>query len=772
MLLTIDNFDSAGPRDYTAALEAAPALKITRRLNHASRMEFSLAALTPALLVPRVGARVLLSGAGEVRLFTGYVDSPPRHEYLGWGERGPMHRLFCSCTSDEFLLDSAAQPARPAFVNRTAGDALRALTSALLPGAFNLAAVADLDRLSLVLVSRELRWSDHAREIAFRARAAYRAHDGAVSLAALGAVQHSFSEADPRFCPDGLRLKTAPAATNQITIVGKGEPRLWVSDYFLGDGVTAGFFMSNKPFLQHRFTILDDTFSGTALDPLRWLVSDPAHAISVSNGKLLLAGGSGGDGATTVSFAEPIELGGGYSIQHGAITPTADCNGILGGLYDAAASPAVVAANCLAGFLFSTTIGQVSMQAIVNGAAVGSPIALQLGQPYTLTTLLHSSAIHRRGENFYSSQHPAGNPRTAPASPAGVYVLLIVQNAAPGSAQTPQVLFDGALASAPAYARYAAVNGGAFNASLQYTLISRESEAMAQSAPAGQGWHTRLLSGEASGPDCEILTTRELKFFAGHIPAAGERVVVRYRAAGRALAQATDSASIAGQAQNAGRGVRFSIASLTLPVPATTADCEQAALAVLDDSVQPAFTGQYHAPSLALDDDPWPGDGLAFNLPSQHANFTATARQVELTLLDAATNLFQYAIDFSNDAATPFSLELVHSTSKKRSLGNTTVIPIAGASYLPDLTAAQITDVSNGQVTIDCGIAPLSGGGIEVRRGDSGWGLADDYNLLGRFTTQSFSLPKMTRTANYYLRQFDRNGTYSRYSALLHVDQP
>src|SRR5207302_617240 len=164
----------------------------------------------------------------------------------------------------------------------------------------------------------------------------------------------------------------------------------------------------------------------------------------------------------------------------------------LGGLYDAAGSPAIVAANCLAGFLFSTANGQVSVQAIVNGAPAGTPVALQLGQPYTLTTQLHSQAIHRRGENFYSSQHPSGSPRTAPPTPADVYILLALQNAAPGSAQTPQVLFDGVLASAPAYARYAAVNGGTFNASIQYTRISRQSEAIVLSAPAGQSWHTRL----------------------------------------------------------------------------------------------------------------------------------------------------------------------------------------------------------------------------------------------------------------------------------------
>jgi len=395
-----------------------------------------------------------------------------------------------------------------------------------------------------------------------------------------------------------------------------------------------------------------------------------------------------------------------------------------------------------------------------------------LAHTYALTTQLQSQAIHRRGEPFYSSQHPSGNPRLAPPTPAAMHVLLTLQDVDPANPQPPQVLFDGEVPFPPAFARYAAVNGGGFNASIQYTRISRVSEALVRSAPSGLDWHTRFLLGESSGAECEILSTRELKFFSTHVPAAGERIVVRYRAFGRTLAQAADRASVAAQPQNPAGGVRYAIANLALPVPQTTADCEQAALAILDDTVQPAFTGQYRAPAEALTADVWPGDALLFNLPSQAAGFTAFARQVEITARDPAGDGYQYAIDFANDAAAPLSLELSHSISKKRSIGGTTMIPIAGAAYLPDLTAAEVSSVAAGLVNIDAGLTPPVGGGIEVRRGDSGWGLADDFNLLGRFTTQTFTVPKMARVADYYLRQFDASGLYSRFSALLHVDQP
>src|SRR3984893_6074487 len=62
----------------------------------------------------------------------------------------------------------------------------------------------------------------------------------------------------------------------------------------------------------------------------------------------------------------------------------------------------------------------------------------------------------------------------------------------------------------------------------------------------------------------------------------------------------------------------------------------------------------------------------------------------------------------------------------------------------------------------------------EVRWSDSGWGPYNDENLAGRFTTQIFTLPRLSKVQNYFLRQFDGSvpPKYSRQSAALHVDFP
>ena len=62
----------------------------------------------------------------------------------------------------------------------------------------------------------------------------------------------------------------------------------------------------------------------------------------------------------------------------------------------------------------------------------------------------------------------------------------------------------------------------------------------------------------------------------------------------------------------------------------------------------------------------------------------------------------------------------------------------------------------------------------EVRWSDTGWGAANDRNLVGRFAVQSFVIPRLSRAQSCFLRQYDTSvpPKYSRYSAALHVDYP
>src|SRR5438876_434741 len=163
MKLTIDNFDNAGARDYTGAIDRGTPPRIRRLLNAPPELRVRLRIHDPELLVPVDRARIRLTGANDAVLFTGYLTEQPRYEYLGWGAAGPVYRLELIATSDECLLDRKAMPPRPAFVSRTAGDVLRHITDELLPGVFDITKVEDLDTIAAYVAQRRKTWSEHAR---------------------------------------------------------------------------------------------------------------------------------------------------------------------------------------------------------------------------------------------------------------------------------------------------------------------------------------------------------------------------------------------------------------------------------------------------------------------------------------------------------------------------------------------------------------------------------------------------------------------------------
>jgi len=251
---------------------------------------------------------------------------------------------------------------------------------------------------------------------------------------------------------------------------------------------------------------------------------------------------------------------------------------------------------------------------------------------------------------------------------------------------------------------------------------------------------------------------------------------VSYRGQGHAMARVINSASIAAHRRGGDDGVRGSVREIGLPVPRTSADCETAALALLDDAGQ-GWAGEYQAWSQFLPGgaaDIFPGDGLAVNVPSRMAAFAAIVREVDVEMADIAGENSRYTLRFV-DAGDP-SLDFAFATALMKQTEVLTPIDVTevGNSYLADLTDAEVTNVTSTTVTIDAGFTPPAGSGIEVRYSDEGWGAGYNGNLVGRFTSSSFTLTRYARAQTYFLRSYDgsRPPKYSRYSAALHVDYP
>jgi hypothetical protein len=775
MKLTIDNFDGAGPRDYTPAIDESHAPRVLRRLNKPAELRLSLLAASPDFVVPVNGARVILGRTNGTDVFTGYLAAAPDFEYLGWGERGPIYLYHLVAVSDELLLNRKTIPNRYPFVDRSAGDALRQLTEDLMPGAFDTGGVADIDTLIWYSVDSRKPWSDHAAAIATAARAAYRVVNSGITFEPVGSVIHEFDESNPDFSQEALKLRVEDRRINDLVVTGRTEPQAYVTDYFVGDGLSLRFYLSETPFTRSSRVLLDEEYRGNSPDRARWQVEDPASATTVNLGKLQVNGGTGAFGQTLVQFVEKIELGGALVLQHGDVTFNSPSDGILGGLYSGETS----AIGCLAGFYIRSSGGASSIQALVSGVITGPALAVQTTHRYVLTTRLYASEIYRRRQMFHSSVHPAGAARGGGAVSADARIVLEVHDidpANPGSlAAASTVLYDGVAANAPDFCTYALVNAADLHCALTFTRIIRAVDTEVRSALPGQVYRTRLTGALSEGAECRVLSEPALQFFPQHVPAANEQIIVRYRARGEAVARVIDKSGIATLEGSPDDGTRGAIREVNSPAPRTSIDCENAALALLDDSVESAWAGEYRTWSdLLPSGDIHPGDRVRVSAPSRDALFDAIVREVEVEIVDCRDEHSRYKLMFADEAAQPLAFDFDAGAGGASSAVVATNADAVGTNFAADLSSAQVAQISSTTVTIDAGVTPPAGGGIEVRSSDSAWSMENDRNLLGRFTSRTFTVPRLGRAQTYFLRQHDAStpAKYSRYSAALHIDFP
>jgi hypothetical protein len=341
------------------------------------------------------------------------------------------------------------------------------------------------------------------------------------------------------------------------------------------------------------------------------------------------------------------------------------------------------------------------------------------------------------------------------------------------------VLYDDIIANAAGFCTYALVNAVNMQCSIAYPYAMHISMAEVRTALPSADYATQLVGSISDGAQCSIASSTSLDFYPQYVPPLNALIVASYRGSGRAVAEVFNAAGVAELANGSDDGFRGIARTIKTPDARTQADCENAALAILDDAGESAWNGSYETWSDFLPGsaaDIFPGDELAVDVPSQSAMFHALVRTVSIDLVDPANDRGMYAIQFANDAALPLGYQVGEST---------TIVPLQdvpprlattqiGEYYLPNLTGAQLTQVSSTTVQVDAGASLETGFGIEVRVHDFGWGPSNDRNLLGRFATQTFILPRLARTQNYFLRLYDSSSPpkYSRYSAALHVDYP
>ena len=780
MKLLIDNLDGRGPQDRTAFVDMTAGVIIARRLNKPSTLTLNLIGDGKGFVPPVSGARVLLVRRDGSNLFAGYLTAAPSCQYIGWGNEGAQYRNEITALSDAMVLDEKFPSTEPPFVAQTAGGAFRQLTLDAMPDWFDLSGVEAGDVIPYFSVDPAKSWVESATEIALAARCSYRDDAGKLFFTPLAQNTYSLAEGDPLFSPDGLQLKTVNRLTNDLTVFGQLEPQAHVKDYFVGDGYTSLFYLSQIPFTRkdeiaaYNRTILDEEY--TELDPTHWVISGPANVFTVSGGMLDVAGGTGNDGQTCLEFVEEVELGGSTVLEHGDVVFDAASNGVIGGLYNGA----VEIANCVAGFRVTPSGGNCSIQALVGGAVKGTPLTTQAGHHYVFTTYLNPTAIYRMQQVFHSSAHPSGNARGGGAIPCDVRVGLQVHDIDPANPVTEiapaTVLYDDVISNAPGFCTYALMNVEDMQCSVAFTYIYLAIDALVRTTLPQEATVTVQAGTLLEGAECRISNTPTLQFYPEYVPAANETIEVTYRSSGQAAARVMNSQSIQANQNGADDGVRSGVRHVGIPAPRTSADCEIAALALLDDAGA-GWAGEYDIWSNSLPGgaaDLFPGNGLAINVPSRLASLLAIVRAVDLLVVDLGGETVRYKLQFvdAGDPTLAFSFEsvLVKQAHALTAIDMTEV----GNAYVPDVSSAEATTITSTTVTIDVGFTPVEGSGIEVRYSDAGWGMGNNRNLIGRFTTSTFTLPRFARAQDYFLRGYDSSTPvrYSRYSTALHVDYP
>lgn len=762
MNLTIDNLDGAGARDYSAALcprEAAARvapLTIERTLNQPTRVSGTLLLGgdpgSAALPVPVRRARVVLTStlSGAV-LFTGYLATEPVAIYAGAGVAGPVYRYEFSALSDEWLLDKQTATLTNSGYAMPSGTLIASLVSRSAAGTLATAGLASGASVGVFTPEQGQPFSTAAGEIANATLGSYRAVAGALSLNPVGATTHTIDfdngTGGGSLTPAALRTTQARELANDVTLTGELEPGAYVTELFEGDGTTAFFLLSETPFHLSKARLLTDNFAGPAFNPQLWKITDPGSHLSLGAGGLVLTGGNGYDGQTTLAAWDAFELGGSLIIEAADVQLNPPSDGVLLGLY----SGAVERDNCVAGYNIRQSGGNTVLTPYVNGAETGTTYTLVSGHSYTVRIRVHSPEFQRVLQTYYARVDGAITAFGAGLVPSAASVVFELVDLGNASNTPATVLYDGSIASTPASCTFALADSVALTGTIGSATVTQQGSAWVVSTPPSGAPYTRLIGTAGQGADCRLTNTGRLTFFAGRVPVAGELVAVHYRTHHRAVARLNDPASVAAEAASGVPGTARWLGKVLKPPARSSADCAAAAQAVLAlaSSRAAAQAGSYMAVNPPA--DLWPGDVLALTSAGQTMN--VVVRKVTLEDGNASPEALTYKVAFANDWAEALGLTLSEAVAPDAWLPLTaSSTPSAVLANLPQLA---VTSTTGNALQIDAGTAPPAGGGFEVRLVDFEFGPGGGQNLVLRSPVRSFSIPRSAQAERYYIRMYD-----------------
>ncbi|MFZ1086922.1 MAG: hypothetical protein WAN35_18310 [Terracidiphilus sp.] len=761
-------------QDYTAALDNLRPLTIERKLNEPSFCLLWLSLpVNNSLSVPLRNQPLAVIGDDGTYYFTGYIAVTPLPEYAGLAMEGPRYRIAIQALSDELLLDQYLMPPSAGSAGLSAGGLITALVTRTGVTRLSTQGLSLSTAVSYYAPEPGASWSESAGQVASMARAAYCALNGALTVTSVQNVVHPLNESDGSLNLAGLGFTSSikRALANDVTVCGEHEPVAYVTEYFLGDGVTTQFFLAADPYFPSstQATVISELFNESQINQSAWGISDVAGYLSLGAGGLAMEGGNGIDGETLLTWNNPVEMGGTLLMEAVGVTLTPGSNGILAGFFVGADKQA----GCIAGFQATAQqgTGAVTIQPLIQGSPVGATYAINPAYQYSLRLRMHCEEIERELA-VYRSFGDSG-PITVGGqliSSAG-NIQMEIQQFVNGVGGMPVTLYDGAIANLPEACKVVAASSINLIGTMRAINLKNLGSGWVVSTPPSGSAYTRRVGTTAEAAECHLERTGKVVFYNGYAPVAGEQIAVSYRTIGRAVGRAINTASQQALAQAGMPAEAAWIGSVTLPPARSSADCRNASLVIEQASagVSALWSGTYRASRFSFASDVWPGDALQLNAPSLSLSTQVVVRSVKVSYKASYPDLVEYAISFAND----WAVDLAIKTSA--TVPADTWLPAAIApTYLANLNALSVTSLSGSTVTVNANVTPPTGGGFEIRRRDFAFMTGEDPDLVMRSALPNMTFSRETAADRFYIRMYDGSTppNYSEFSTALFINLP
>lgn len=451
---------------------------------------------------------------------------------------------------------------------------------------------------------------------------------------------------------------------------------------------------------------------------------------------------------------------------------------------------------------------QTNIQAIVDGALVGTQITTKPGFTYSMRLQVSTPVQKTTLPPWYSSGSQfGGGSKTAP-----VTASFLIEEYSQLAVKDPNkyTVFSITQTGVPAFLFVCELSVEDANFAVNYFQVT---------TPIQGRLFTRLVSdadpkqrklGYVGDPDADatVTATNEsmtLSFFQQTRPVLRQRNEFRYRSAGPAVARVIDTPSIILEAERYGdSGHRKALLTNLNPLPATSEELEWALQAYLDDNDHQQFEGSWMAmtPPYTWSEEPIPGRFINIQCPSRTpeqvttvgsppvTGFSELIKVVTITCtaesddgtLEQFEVLFEYGLVVTKQmqkVLLKFAIPDPPQVAVLRQISNVPAVDtsLIGTNFIEDAPVMAFYDRDFQNYYIDIGQNLLAGEQVEVRYSDASWGNPGGANLIGRFGTRTFSLKRKQRDFTFYaklVRPAGSPGTYvtSRYPAMNRIEYP